>query len=226
MKKDNPVPNTRILLAEGHALFRAGLRSLLEKQTGCEVVGEAADALEAVRLAAELKPDVLLVDIEMVRSLGAVELRRLSAGQKGARILLLAAASDGDEIAKAFRHGVRGFVLRESAFKTLAAAVRSVADGKYWVGDEAAVKLGKRPGKFPDISARAAKAKSFSLTKRELEMVAAVVSGYSNKEIAGKFSISEDTVKHHITNIFDKLGVYNRLELVLFAIHHGLVGRS
>jgi two-component system nitrate/nitrite response regulator NarL len=100
-----------------------------------------------------------------------------------------------------------------------------VIEGKYWIGDRASETPPQGLKDFPWLAETEPRPRTFGLTKRELEIVATVAAGYTNKEIARKLVISEDTVKHHVTNIFDKLGVYNRLELTLFAIHHGLAGR-
>jgi DNA-binding NarL/FixJ family response regulator len=138
------------------------------------------------------------------------------------RTLLLAEEADKRVIAEAFHCGVRGVVLKDASSSVLIQAIRSIMEGKFWLGHRSVTHLGKR---LPGLSASVkspARPKSYGLTRRELEILLTIVSGYANKEIAGKFSISEDTVKHHLTNIFDKTGVDNRLELALFAIHHGL----
>ncbi len=217
---DEPI---RILLAGGKPIFRAGLRKLLGKEPGVEVVADSDGGEEALRLAGELKPDVLLVDFPANDPSECKLLRRLAKSCSGARIVLLAPAEAAGEPADFFSLGVRGVVLKESGCAALVAGIRSVMDGMRWFGDAALAPSGKKVRKIARVPEVAAPARTFGLTKRELEVVAAAVSGRSNREIAQKFSISEDTVKHHMTSIFDKTGVYNRLELVLFAIHHGLV---
>ena len=216
----------RILLAESQAILREGLRHLLELEPDLQITGETGDGREVIRLVAERSPEVAVVDLQLLGVPGLQLLGDLAATDKKLRILVLATADDKEVVAEAFRLGARGVVLKESAAKVLIQGIRGVIEGKYWVGDHSVETLGQELQYFPRLTETEPRPRTFGLTKRELEMVAAVVAGYSNKEIARKFLISEDTVKHHVTNVFDKLGVYNRLELALFAIHNGLVGRQ
>jgi two-component system nitrate/nitrite response regulator NarL len=215
----------RILLAESQAILREGLRHRLELEPDLEIAGETGDGSELSRLVAETRPDVAVVDVRLPGISGLEVLDGLAGTNEKLRILLLATADDKEIVSEAFRLGARGVVLKESASKVLIQGIRSVIEGAFWIVDQAADNPGLGPGDFPRLTETEPPPRTFGLTKRELEIVASVVAGYSNKEIAKKFVISEDTVKHHVTNIFDKLGVYNRLELALFAIHNGLVGR-
>lgn len=215
----------RILLADDHVIFRSGLRNLLEREPGFKVVGEARDVAELARLVREAAPDILLVDLQMPGVSGTELLRKLCANGRKMRTLVLTTSNAKNEIAMAFRMGVRGVVLKDSSTKVLIQGIRSVISGKFWVGDEPVARLGTESLQSAHGSSAQMPAKTFGLTGREMEIVTAIVSGYSNREIAQKLDISEDTVKHHVTNVFDKLGVFNRLELALFAIHHGLAGR-
>jgi two-component system, NarL family, nitrate/nitrite response regulator NarL len=216
----------RILLAESQAILREGLRHLLEFEPDLEIAGETGDGSELPRLAADTKPDVAVVDLHLPGIAGLEVLGCLAGTNEKLRILLLATTDDKEIVSEAFRLGARGVVLKESASKVLIQGIRGVIGGAYWIVDQAAETPGEGLLDFPRQVETEPRPKTFGLTKRELEIVAAVVAGYSNKEIARKFLISEDTVKHHVTNVFDKLGVYNRLELALFAIHKGLVGRQ
>ena len=198
---------------------------MLELEPDLEVAGETGNGSDLLRLIAETRPDVAVVDLRLPGISGLELLGDLAGADKKLRILVLATADDKEIVTEAFRLGARGVVLKESAAKVLIQGIRAVVEGEYWVGDQAAEAPGHGLRDFPRLTETEPRLTTFGLTKRELEIVAAVVSGYSNKEIAKKFLISEDTVKHHVTNIFDKLGVYNRLELALFAIHKGLVGR-
>jgi two-component system nitrate/nitrite response regulator NarL len=215
----------RILLAESQAILREGLRHRLELEPDLEIAGETGDGSELSRLVAETRPDVAVVDVRLPGISGLEVLDGLAGTNEKLRILLLATADDKEIVSEAFRLGARGVVLKESASKVLIQGIRSVIEGAFWIVDQAAENPGLGPWDFPRLTETEPPPRTFGLTKRELEIVASVVAGYSNKEIAKKFVISEDTVKHHVTNIFDKLGVYNRLELALFAIHNGLVGR-
>ena len=215
----------RIMIADDHPLFRDGLRKLLESEAGFEVVGEAADGGEVARLADELKPDILLLDIAMPVS-GMEALRALAKASAPVRTILLTAAIEKRQIVEALQIGARGVVLKEAATQLLFKSIRSVMAGQYWVGREAVSDLVKYLRDLMPPSGESKIKKNFGLTPREMEVVEAIVAGYTNKEIAEKFTISEQTVKHHLTNIFDKLGVFNRLELAVFAINNRLVGNA
>jgi DNA-binding NarL/FixJ family response regulator/signal transduction histidine kinase len=207
----------RIVVADDHPIFRDGLRRLLEAETDLRVVGEASDGLDAVRMVEQLRPDLLLLDLNMPRRPGLEVARILSETQHPAHVVLLTAAIESHQVLEAVRLGVRGVVQKDAATELLLKAIRTVMSGQYWVGREKVadiVELLRRPAPTGR--------KNFGLTPRELEIVGTVVSGFSNRDIAQKLKVSEDTVKHHLTNIFNKTGVSSRLELALFAINHQL----
>ncbi len=213
----------QILIADDHPIFRDGLRRLLESEPNLRVVGEAADGAEAVALAHQLKPDILLLDLAMPRMPGMDALRELTAAQSPVRTILLTASVERPQIVEALQLGARGVVLKESATQVLLKSIEAVMAGSYWVGRDS----------VPDLKdlvlAEAAPeepASRYGLTRREMQIVAAIVEGLSNREIAEKFSVREDTVKHHLTSVFSKLSVSTRLELALFAIEHRLVTKS
>jgi two-component system nitrate/nitrite response regulator NarL len=211
----------RILIADDHAIFRDALKTLIAGEPEFEIIGEASDGQEALELIRKLDPDILLLDCIMPKISGIEVLQKLSDRQYRTRAILLSGGANHDEISKAFRLGARGYVLKESAANTLFKSMRAVMADKYWIGTKSVSRLPQANGHT--VSTRSHSLKDFGLTARELEIVRAVAEGFANKDIAGRLSISEQTVKHHITNIYDKLGVYNRLELTLFAFHHGLV---
>jgi len=217
-----------IVIADDHPIFRDGLRRLLESEPDLKVLGEAADGAEAVKLARQLKPDILLLDLAMPKHPGLEALRDLSAAGSAnpVRVILLTAAAEKGQIVEALQLGARGVVLKDSATQLLLKAIHTVMSGEYWVGRESVSNLVQYLRTLMQSSSDEARQRKFGLTPRELEIVSAVVAGYSNKEIAEYFKISEDTVKHHLSNIFDKLGVSTRLELALFAVNQALPLKS
>jgi len=198
----------RILIADDHAIFRDGLRRLLVSDKDFVVVAEASDGKEAVALARRHKPDVLLLDLAMPRVPGMEVLRELADDELPMYTILLTAAIQPLEVTYALQLGARGIVLKASPPELLLKSIRSVCDGEYWVGGDILTdwaQFGQRPGG------------NSGLTPREVEIVSAIKAGSSNKEIALKLSISEETVKRHLSNIFGKLGVSSRLELAIVA---------
>jgi len=218
---DKKEPSVRIVIADDHTIFRDGLRRLLEAEPELEVAGEAADGTEAVNQTRQLKPDILLLDLAMPRVPGMDTLRELSNDGNAlpTKIIVLTAAVERLEIVQALQLGARGVVMKEAATQLLMKAIRTVMLGQYWIGREAVGDIVE----FMRTNPSADKApRNYGLTKREMDILTTIVAGLSNKEIAKKFSLSEDTVKHHLTNIFDKVGVASRLELALFAINNRL----
>lgn len=218
----NNTPNPiRILIADDHPLFRDGLRRLLQAEPGFEVVAEAADGDGLVDLAWRVKPDLILLDMSMPKRDGMQVLRELSAAKVPARTLILTASISKAQTVQALRLGACGVILKEATTQRLFDSIHCVMSGQYWVGRDSVSDLvhALRSQSNGDGGDRV---RDFGLTPREVEIVTLVVAGYSNPDIAQRCSISEQTVKHHISNIFDKLGVSNRLELALFAVNHRL----
>ena len=219
------VAEIRVLLADDHAILRAGLRKLLEAEPGFRIIGEAPDGTEAVRMAHDLQPDILLLDLAMPRLTGLEVLRELRTGPKPVHTIILTAAIEKAEIVTALQLGASGIVLKDAATEVLFKSISSVLSGQHWIGREATADLVQAlRDQMGTASTPAQKrAPRFGLTPRELQVVGTVVAGYSNREIAKQFSLSEDTVKHHLSKIFDKTGASNRLELALFAVHHRIL---
>lgn len=214
-----PMP-LRVVLAEDHRLVREGLRALLEANEGFTVVGEAVDGFETVKVVEQLQPDLLLLDLSMPGHSGLDALRDLADRPHGARILLVTASIDREEIAAALQLGARGIVLKEAASEALLSAIRTVMAGGLWLGDAAVSEL-MTPSERPrarQVVGRTA----FGLTPREREILNSITGGLSNREIAETLTLSEQTVKHHLSSIFDKTGTSSRLELALFAVRNGL----
>ena len=210
----------RLVIADDHPVFRDGLRRLLEAEPDYKVIGEASDSAEAVKQARQLKPDILLLDLAMPRHPGMEALRELStpANATPVRVILLTHAIEKSQIVEALQLGTRGVVLKKSATQVLLKAIQTVIAGECWVLDEPVSDLVQYLRTLMQSTNDEALQKKFGLTPRELEILSAVVAGYSNKEIAEYLKISEDTVKHHLSNIFDKLGVSTRLELRGFPV--------
>ena len=216
-----PTP-IRIVIADDHPIFRDGLRRLLEAEPGFTIVGEAGDGGEALARVESLKPDILLLDLAMPRVNGLEALKELGERRLPVRAILLTAGIDSAETIQALQLGARGVVLKDSATQLLYKAVRAVMNGEFWVGHERVqdiVKSLQQGAKEPEPR----RAPAALLTKRELQIVAAIVEGASNKDVGAQFGLSEQTVKNHLSHIFDKVGVSNRLELALYAVHHRLL---
>ncbi len=212
----------RILIADDHPIFRDGLRRLLESEKGFKVIAEACDGVEAVDFVRKLKPEILLLDLAMPRRPGLEALRELSTDPTPVRVILLTAAAEREQIVEALQLGARGVVLKDCGTEILMKSIRAVLAGEYWVGREPVSNLMQYLRGLLDSSTKISRQKRFGLTPRELDIVSAVVAGFANREIAEHFKISEDTVKHHLSNIFDKTGVSTRLELALFAVNQAL----
>jgi DNA-binding NarL/FixJ family response regulator len=210
------VSTVRILIADDHPVFRDGLKRLLESEPGFTVVGECADGVEAIRLSRELDPEVLLLDLAMPRQGGLETLTALQ--MLPTRIVVLTAAIEPAELLRAVQLGARGVVLKEAAPRQIVEGIHRVMAGKYVIENDVADDLANAIRR-----ASPQKPRSDLLTARELEIVSGIVAGESNREIAARLSISLQTVKHHLTSVFDKTGVSTRLELALYAIRHGIV---
>ena len=198
----------RIVIADDHAIFRDGLRRLLATQEDFQVVAEASDGKEAITLATDLKPDVLLLDLAMPRVPGMEVLRELAHQEVAVRTILLTAAIQPFAVTSALQLGARGIVLKASPPEMLLKSIRAVCEGQFWVGSEP-VSTWARSGQSP--------MSGFGLTSREAEIISEIKQGSSNREIASKLAISEETVKRHLSNIYSKLGVSSRLELAVLA---------
>jgi len=211
----------RIVIADDHKILRAGVSQLLASELDFDVVGEAGDGAEAVALVRQLRPDVLLLDLAMPRMNGLDTIRELTASC-ACRIVLLTAQIEKRQILEALQLGARGILLKQTAINLLFKCIRAVMNDEYWVDRASVADLVLAFRQSPQAMTAPAR-QQFNLTPREMQVIARVVAGCPNKEIAQQFSISENTVKHHLSNIFDTLGVSNRVELALFATNHHLV---
>lgn len=207
-----------ILLVAEHTDVRDGLRKLFADDNGFRVVGNASDADEAAQVLADIRPDVVIVNLSG-RALPRIlrQMQALTAAGSQARTILLTAALEKAQIVQAQEFGVSGIVLRDASAAVLCESVRSVAAGQRWLGHRSTSELVEsRRVHNPIAKSR------FGLTSRELEIVEAVLRADTNRKIASQLSISQDTVKHHLTSIFTKVGVLTRLQLAVFATRHKL----
>lgn len=211
---------TTVVIVDDHRMFREALRLLLETDPAMRVIGEGGDGREAIRLAHELHPDILLLDLIMPVMSGLDALRELSRSAPDVRTLVVAAIVGDTDVLDALQYGARGIVMKHSSPELLFKSIRTVMAGQYWVGRERVGELIERMRARHTAASGVPRRPTFGLTPRELEIVSAVVERHTNDDIARQFSISPKTVKHHLTNIFAKLGLATRLELALFAVRH------
>ncbi|MFC8679919.1 response regulator [Microbacterium ureisolvens] len=207
----------RLLIADDHPVVRAGLAGLLSDEPGFEVVAEASDGDEAVRLAAATRPDVVLMDLRMPNADGVTATVRLVAGEAGTpppRVLILTTYESDDQILAAIEAGASGYLLKAAPQAEIVAGIRSVAAGQSALSPQVAVRLVERMRR-PEPET--------ILTARELDVLRLVATGHSNKQIAVTLGIGESTVKTHLLKVFDKLGVADRTHAVTLAMERGLL---
>ncbi len=210
----------RVLIGDRQPIFRSGLSYLLAQQPGISVVGEAGDNEQTLKMAEERKPNIVLLDSMMLEHNGPELLQELHHKYKNLRVILLTPTEKEADSAEMYRKRAAGVMPKQSALENLVECIQRVDSGEAWTSmkPEAAAEEHS-----PEGSAFHPAAKEHSpLSVREKQVVSLVSQGYRNKEIAERMFISEQTVKNHMHNIFDKLGVSDRLELALYAIHKNL----
>ena len=210
----------RIALADEHTLFRAGLRKLLAVEPDFEVVAETGGGPEIFSVVDTAQPDIILLDLQMPGVDGLDVLRELQ-HNTSTRILVLTAADKEEDLARAMKLGASGVVLKTSGTELLMQAIRKVCAGEIWLDGRITANVIKHLADARQPDGRSP-GEPGGLTPREREIAALVGQGYKYREIAEMLSISEQTVKNHLRNMFHKLGVSDRLQLALYAIHHNL----
>jgi DNA-binding NarL/FixJ family response regulator len=215
-----PKPTIRVLIADDHPIFRDGLRKLLESVEDIAVVGEASNGNECIQLVHKLKPDVLLLDLRMPDKDGIQVLEVVNFDAIPTRVVVVTAAEDDRDVVRAMRLGARGVVLKQSATDLLIKSIYKVHQGEIWLDKRMTAEVIRA---FAQSSEAGPQREKPLLSDREKEIVQLVAQGFRNREVGEKLFISEQTVKNHLHNIFDKLGVSDRLELALYAIHHRLI---
>ena len=209
--------NIRVLIADDHPVVRQGLRSYLGTIDGIEVVGEARDGAEAVRLVGELSPDVVLMDLAMPNVDGIEATRQIASGTK---VIALTSFATDDKVFPAIRAGAAGYLLKEAEPSEVAEAIVKVARGEPILHPQVAERL------MREVAASTPTAHRTDLTSRELEVLRQIASGRSNKAIALELNVAEKTVKTHVSNVLSKLGVQDRTQAALYAVEHGLAHPS
>jgi two-component system, NarL family, nitrate/nitrite response regulator NarL len=213
----------RILIADDHPVFRYGLRTLLESEPRLAVVGEAVDGSEVVKMIAAVKPNILLLDLAMPRLTGIEVLREMAYDRSAVRTIVLTAAIENRQIVEALQLGARGILLKDAATQLVTKCIEKVMGGEYWVGHEAVTNLVDYLRGLGGIKDVQKSQKLMQFTPRERQIISAIIVGCANKEIASRLSLSEDTVKHHLSHIFAKAGVSNRLELAIWSMNQGFL---
>ncbi|HWS48035.1 MAG TPA: response regulator transcription factor, partial [Acidimicrobiia bacterium] len=211
----------RVLVVDDHELFRHALLEVLRGEADLDVVGEAGDGLDAIEQAAELQPDIILMDVRMPGASGIEATRRIRASQPATKIVMLTVSEDEDDLYASVRAGANGYLLKDVAVDDIASVLRTVAQGNAVVSPPMAAKL---MAEFNVLSRRIeADHDGRSLTDRELEVLRLIAKGMSNKDIAAELVISQNTVRNHVRNILEKLQVRSRVEAAMYAVREKLV---
>jgi DNA-binding NarL/FixJ family response regulator len=212
------------LLADDHGIVRRGLKSLLESQPGLEVVGEAADGLEALRLCSELSPDLLIVDISMPLMNGIEVASRAQKVEPAPAVIILSMHADESYIMRALGAGARGYLVKDATDEDLLPAVRAVAAGKPFFSPTVAAVL--MEDYVRQLRARGLSDSYELLTDREREVLQLLAEGRSNKEVASLLDVGLSTVETHRANLMQKLNLHNTAEIVLYAVRKGIIVHS
>ena len=217
----------RVLIADDHAVVRSGLRSILESEDDIEVVGEAADGHQALEVAQELLPDVILMDINMGDWDGVTATRRVRNSVPSSRVIVLTNYDEDNLVFSSIRAGASGYLLKEVSGNQLTNAIRTVADGFSLIYPSVARRVLDEFGRLRGGPAPVDDDQGYSdLTPREREVLKLIASGRANKEIGTELGISERTVKTHISNIFSKLQLTDRTQAALYVHNRGLLEKA
>jgi two-component system nitrate/nitrite response regulator NarL len=221
----------RVLIADGHPIVLEGLRTVLGQLTGIQLVGEASDGMEAIDKTVSLDPDVVLMELKLPRIDGLTVLRSIQARAARSKVILFSSSENKEEFVEAMKLGCSGILSKDSSIGLIEKSIQTVFAGEIWLDSNttaAVIRQFASPTDFPAAHVGNGKAtrERAQLSQREREIIILIAQGYKNKEIAEKMFITEQTVKNHLHNVFDKLGVSDRLELALYAIHNSLHLRS
>jgi len=208
----------RVLIADDQGLFRAGLARLLDEDPRVEVVGQAIDGLDAVKQAAKLKPDIMLMDLKMPGIDGIEATRQVIEANPDIKVVVLTTFETDSQVIQALKAGARGYVLKDSTADAIVSSIVAVMSGER-------VMAGAVANRVLEMLTGTSTPKEFydGLTNREIEILKLLASGMANKQIAYRLKISEKTVRNHVSNTYEKLGIYDRSQAVLYAVKKGLV---
>lgn len=215
----------KLVIVDDHTLFREGIKKILALEKDIEIVGEAFDGEEVISVLNRCEPDIMLLDVKMERVNGLQVLPRIVEQFPLLKVIILTAQVSSAESVKAIRDGARGIILKHAASEFLIKGIRKVAEGELWADSSTMTQVVDSLARKYRVERSPEKGRK-ELSDREIEVVTLVASGHRNKEIANKLFISEQTVKTHLSNIFQKLEVNDRLELALYAMRNGLVERQ
>jgi len=215
--------DTRILIADRQDMFREVLRRLAGAAAGLHRRGETDDGQKLVRLAAELKPDIILLDLKLHRLSGTEALHQIALLGTGIRAILLTDSIHTADIVQTLLWGVRGVVRKDDATHMLFKSIRAVKTGQYWINHEEVAEVVQRLRSMAEIIEENARSQAKNLSRQQQQIIEQIVAGCSNKEIAEEMSISERTVKYHLTRIFEKFGVSGRMELARYSLKNKVV---
>jgi DNA-binding NarL/FixJ family response regulator len=217
------VKKKSILVVDDHPLVREGLKAIIGRNSKFEVAGEAGSAREGLQMAAELKPDLVLLDISLPDQNGLELAKKIRSSLPDTRILVVSMHSKIEYVTQAFKSGANGYIVKESAADRLIGALESVGRGEYYLDHSLSRQVVEEMIRFPERETKIVDANYRSLTPREQEIMRMLASALSTKEIAEKLFISPKTVENHRTNIMDKLGLHSSIELVRYAAKLGLI---
>jgi two-component system nitrate/nitrite response regulator NarL len=222
----------RVLIADGQPVVLEGLRCVLGQYSHIQVVGEAADGIEMIEKVIHLEPDIILLDFKLPRVDGLTVLRNIRDRVLHAKVIMFASSESKEDFVEAMKLGCSGILLKENPTSLIEKSIQRVQAGEIWLDSNttaAVIRHFASPKDFPAAhtpssggSNNKSSRERAQLSQREREIIVLIAQGYKNKEIAEKMFITEQTVKNHLHNVFDKLGVSDRLELALYAIHNSL----
>ncbi len=219
----------RVLIADGHPIVLVGIRKVLENHPAIEVVGEACDGVDAIDKAVALEPDVVFMELRLPRVDGLTVLRSIQARAPKSKVILYAASENRDSFVEAMKLGCAGILYKDMPVSLIEKSILKVHAGEIWLDSNTTAAVMRKfstPGEMMSPVSMPSNGKAprerAQLSQREREIIILIAQGYKNKEIAEKMFITEQTVKNHLHNVFDKLGVSDRLELALYAIHNSL----